>query len=224
MWRNLLARLPLPMLALAASYGVYSFAALFVPFWVAVVQAAAFELTYIGLAVVQGLDNAGRRRATLISVGAVVTSVLYNTLAGLFHRNTELLASLPFWGECLLAVLHGAPLAWVAYLVSDLLLHTAPVKDEPALNYARIAPQVEYTPAVEVQAVEEDDNSEAAVPASAREPNSVTPAHTPLLVPAPPVATQAAELPVCACGCNELLSASDVKGRRTRKRGTRHNH
>ncbi|MFN8504459.1 hypothetical protein [Kouleothrix sp.] len=30
-WRGVLARLPLPMLALAASYGVYSFAALFVP-------------------------------------------------------------------------------------------------------------------------------------------------------------------------------------------------
>jgi len=45
-WRGILARLPLPMLALAASYGVYEFARLFVPMWVALVQAAAFELTY----------------------------------------------------------------------------------------------------------------------------------------------------------------------------------
>lgn len=123
-FRVILARLPLPMLALAASYGVYSFAVLFVPTWVAIVQAAAFELTYIGLAVTDGLTDQGRRRATRISVGAVVVSILYNTLAGLFHRNPEWLTA---WGglwEWGLALLHGAPLAWVAYLVADLLLHT----------------------------------------------------------------------------------------------------
>lgn len=125
-WRAFLARLPLPMLALAASYGVYSFAGLFVPLWVAVVQAAAFELVYIGLAVQPGLDEKARRRATAISVGAVVVSILYNTLAGLFHRNPAWLAAMPWYAEAGLAVLHGAPLAWVAYLVSDLLLHSTP--------------------------------------------------------------------------------------------------
>lgn len=124
--RTILARLPLPMLALAASYGVYSFALLFVPPIVAGIQAAAFELTYIGLAVTQGLTADQRKRATSISIGAVVASIVYNTLAGWFARMPQLLdAASPIAWLCF-AVLHGAPLAWVAYLVADLLLHTAP--------------------------------------------------------------------------------------------------
>lgn len=123
-WRGVLARLPLPMLALAASYGVYSFAKLFIPDAVAVVQAAAFELTYIGLAVTRSLDSAERKRATLISVGAVVASIVYNTLAGWFHRQPALLASGGDIAWLMFAILHGAPLAWVAYLVADLLLHS----------------------------------------------------------------------------------------------------
>jgi len=125
-WRGLLARLPLPMLALAASYGVYSFARLFVPDVVAAIQAAAFELTYIGLAVTRTLDRAQRRRATLISVGAVVASIVYNTLAGWFHRQPELLSQGDAISWLMFAILHGAPLAWVAYLVADLLLHSEP--------------------------------------------------------------------------------------------------
>lgn len=122
-WRNILARAPLPMLALAASYGVYSFQALFVPHWIALVSATAFELTYVGLALVR-IDDAGQRaRARAISVGAVAVSVLYNTLAGLVHRSPDVVATLPRAGEAILAVLHGAPLAIVAYLVADLLLH-----------------------------------------------------------------------------------------------------
>jgi hypothetical protein len=121
-WRAILATLPLPMLALAASYGVFSFAQLFVPLWVAVIQASAFEATYIGLAVVR-VGDAQRRRARAISIGAVVVSVAYNSLAGLFHRQPDLLQGLPVLAECVLAILHGAPLAWVAFLVSDLLLH-----------------------------------------------------------------------------------------------------
>lgn len=127
-WRSVLPVLPLPMLALAASFGVYSFARLFVPVWVAIVQATAFELVYIGLAVLVGLDAAQRRRAGLISIGAVGVSILYNALAGFFHRRPDALAALPWWGDALLAVLHGLPLALVAYYVADLLLH----RDAPA--------------------------------------------------------------------------------------------
>jgi len=160
-WRGLLARLPLPMLALAASYGVYSFALLFVPPWVAVVQAAAFELTYVGLAVTQGLSEAQRNRATGISIGAVAASIIYNTLAGWFHAQPQLLVDATAIAWLCLAVLHGAPLAWVAYLVADLLLHSAPVavatvapqenrepRTETADTEAEIAtaPQIERTP------------------------------------------------------------------------------
>lgn len=127
-WRTVFAVLPLPMLALAASYGVYSYALLFVPAWVAVVQAAAFELTYIGLAVLLGLDERQRTRAGLISGGAVVVSILYNSLAGLFHRQPALLGPTgEAWAgilrDVLLSVAHGLPLALVAYYVADLLLH-----------------------------------------------------------------------------------------------------
>jgi hypothetical protein len=130
--RGVLARLPLPMLALAASYGVYSFATLFVPPLVAATQAAAFELTYIGLAVTRGLGPEQRRRATAISVGAVVASIVYNTLAGWFHRQPELLDGARPEAWLMFAILHGAPLAWVAYLVADLLLHSEPARPKAA--------------------------------------------------------------------------------------------
>ena len=120
-----LARLPLPMLALAASYGVFSFSLLFVPAWIAFVQAGAFECVYVGLAVTLNLDANTRRRATTISVGAVVASIIYNTLSAWFYRQPQLLEQASAIAWLALSLLHGAPLAWVAYLVSDLLLHSA---------------------------------------------------------------------------------------------------
>lgn len=128
-WREIFARLPLPMLALAASYGVYSYALLFVPEWVAIIQAAAFEATYIGLAVTRGLDTQQRQKATLISITAVVVSVVYNSLAGLFHRQPDLLQNADRLLNSGLAFLHGAPLAIVAYYVADLLLHSEKQKE-----------------------------------------------------------------------------------------------
>lgn len=127
-WRAVLSRAALPMLALAASYGVYQYALLYVPAWVAFVQAAAFELVYIGLAVAQGVDT---RRARRISAGAVAASIIYNTLAGLFHRVPLDAFALPLAGELAFAALHGLPLAWVAYLVADLMLHDAAHHAEP---------------------------------------------------------------------------------------------
>lgn len=129
-WRALLARLPLPTLALAAAYGVWSFQCLFVPWWVALISAASFELVYMGLAVAH-LDADARRRATLISVGAVVVSVLYNSLSALFAIRPTLLEGRPLWADVVLAVAHGLPLAVVAFLVADLLLHTAPSPQPP---------------------------------------------------------------------------------------------
>lgn len=157
-WRAVLAALPLPMLALAASYGVYEFAKLFVPPWVAVVQAAAFELTYIGLAVLQGLDERQRRRAGVIALGAVVTSIIYNTLAGWFHRQPGLLAGASPIADLMLAVLHGAPLAWVAFLVSDLLLHR---QGEPAASAAGVGAQRDGTPQTVVLIAKEAIDSAA---------------------------------------------------------------
>lgn len=125
-WRSILARLPLPSLALAAAYGVWRFQALFTPWYVAAISALSFELVYIGLAVVQ-LAPADRRRATLISVGAVVVSVIYNSLSALFEIRPALLIDRPLWADVILAVVHGLPLAAVAFFVADLLLHTGAV-------------------------------------------------------------------------------------------------
>lgn len=120
---NLLPVLPLPMLGLAASYGVYLFASQFVPTFVAVAEAAAFELIYIGLAALKGLSEERRKLARRVSIGAVIVSVIYNTLAGAIELRSDLLLNLHevfFWVIC---IIHGAPLAVLAFYVSDLLFH-----------------------------------------------------------------------------------------------------
>lgn len=141
-WKNIFSRLPLPMLAIAASYGVYQFASLYVPWWVALAQAAAFELVYISLAIQENLPDKLRKRATAISLGAVAVSILYNSISGYLHRNDLLLDGT--WRvafEIIMAVLHGAPLAGLAYLVSNLLLHT---ESEPM-------PELDVTAIVEAE-------------------------------------------------------------------------
>lgn len=119
--------IPLPMLGVPASYGVYHFATLFAPWWVAVVEACAFEATYIGLAAANSLPKELRGQARRISLGAVGVSVLYNTIAGAVWRSPEMFERLKVSGEMwefglfwFLALAHGAPLAILAYLVSDL--------------------------------------------------------------------------------------------------------
>jgi len=115
-----LARAALVMLALTASYGVYEFQVLFTPAWVALASAAAFELVYVALAVLKTFD---RVRATRIAAAAVGVSVTYNSLAALFTRRADLLAMPPVWADVALALLHGAPLALIAYNISLLLVH-----------------------------------------------------------------------------------------------------
>lgn len=128
-WRGFFAVLPLPMLGLAASYGVYRFALVFVPAWVAIITASSFEFVYIGLAVYDRFTEAQRREALHISLGAVVVSVLYNTLDGVFHRRPWLLDGMPWWADVLLALVHGLPLAVLAFLVSRLVMHPAAVAE-----------------------------------------------------------------------------------------------
>lgn len=135
-WRPIIARAPLPALALAAAHGVYSFNLLFVPTWVALISAAAFELTYVGLAVSE-IAAASRRRASIIATSAVGVSIAYNTLAGLFHRRPDLLLAPALWLDVALSVLHGLPLAIVAYNVAQLMLHAEPA---PTPNYAWARP------------------------------------------------------------------------------------
>jgi hypothetical protein len=119
-YRESMPRLALVMLALTAAYGVYEFQLVFVPWWIALASATAFELVYVALAV---LSTPDRRRAAAIAFTAVGVSVVYNSLAALFTRRPELLNAPPLWADVALATLHGAPLAIVAYNLSVLLVH-----------------------------------------------------------------------------------------------------
>jgi hypothetical protein len=124
-WRGFFAVLPLPMLGLGASYGVYRFALIFAPAWIAIIIASSFEFVYIGLAVYDKFTETQRREALRISLGAVAVSVLYNTIDGVFHRRPWLLDGMPWWADTLLALAHGLPLAVLAFLVSRLVMHPA---------------------------------------------------------------------------------------------------
>lgn len=120
---SVLPVLPLPMLGLAASYGVYFFSRQFVPGWVAISEAAAFELTYIGLSVLRGLSPNDRHRADQVARGAVFVSVIYNSLAAAIHQQPDLLKDLAIYWFWIVSTVQGAPLAILAYLVADLLFH-----------------------------------------------------------------------------------------------------
>lgn len=122
-WRDVFAMLPLPMLGAAAAYGVYFFAKQFVPAWVAVAEAAAFELVYIGLSVMEGLSEKKRAMARKVSLGAVAVSVIYNSLAAAIHLQPDLMKSMHVAFIWILSVVHGAPLAILSFFVADLLTH-----------------------------------------------------------------------------------------------------
>jgi hypothetical protein len=131
-YRIIASRISLPLLALSASYGVYSYTYRFVPWEFAIITGAAFEMVYIGLALADLLPDQ-RKRARKISLCAVAVSVVYNWLAGFLDRSDKALALNPkFWdkadffqigSEVGMAFLHGAPLAIVGYFLADLLLH-----------------------------------------------------------------------------------------------------
>ena len=127
-WNAVLSILPLPMLGLAASFGVYFFSTRFVPEWVAIGEAMAFELTYIGLTASRAISGAKYKRARWVSLAAVGVSVIYNTLAAALHLHPEMMDILKptengFWpgvGFWVVAMLHGAPLAILGFFISEL--------------------------------------------------------------------------------------------------------
>lgn len=121
--REALALLPLPMLGLAACYGVYLFASRFVPGWVAVIEAGGFEFVYIGLAAMRNLNDQERKKAMLISMGAVGVSMTYNALAAALEMQPDLFENLDRFWFWVIAITHGAPLALLSFLVADLILH-----------------------------------------------------------------------------------------------------
>jgi hypothetical protein len=111
--------LPIALLALSASYGIYSFSLLFVPWYIAAVTALAFELTYCTLVFIDS------SKARPVSIMAVIVSVLWNVGHSLFVLYPESLDIVhnSLWLSFFLSVIHGVPLATLAYLVADVSLH-----------------------------------------------------------------------------------------------------
>lgn len=212
------------MLGIAASYGVYSFSKLYVPTFFAVASAGAFELTYIGLANHAANDAEARRKAQAVALGAVLVSVLYNSIAGLLHRNTHALEQLGelSWeaqaiAEVLLAVLHGAPLALVAYFATSLVMHgasssAAATEQELAAVVAALEEELAYAQGALVDSEQEARALQAELAAAEQASNELLAeqqhAHT--LLAAPPVEKQ------YACECGRTFSSPQGLGGHTR--------
>lgn len=136
-WRKVLAALPVPMLSFASSYGVYAYNLLFVPPWVAVVMAAAYDVTFSGIPALDIPDPTQRERGKRIALGAAWISFLQGAIAGVFHAVPDLHAYLAAWsmsGRVILysvgASLHAAQ-TWVAYHAAAFTLHRS---DAPVVN------------------------------------------------------------------------------------------
>lgn len=128
-WRRIFANLPTPTLGIASSYGVYAFNEMFAPKAVAVVMAAAYEITYIGIAALEDLDEEQRLRGLWIARSAASISFVQNAIAGLFYFIPGLEPRIRAWDfESLVAfgiimtILHAAQV-WIAYNSANLTLH-----------------------------------------------------------------------------------------------------
>jgi hypothetical protein len=117
--------LPISLLALSASYGIYSFSLLFVPWYIAGITALAFELTYCTLVFIDST------KAKPVSIMAVIVSVLWNvghSMFVLFPASVEMVYN-SLLLSFILAAIHGIPLATLAYLVADVSLHSETKKE-----------------------------------------------------------------------------------------------
>lgn len=150
-WRIVLAMLPTPMLGFASSYGVYAFNSYFVPGWVAIAMAAAYELTYVGLASYTALNEKQKEIGLKISYDAAMISFMQNGLVGLAHIQPSVMgyskwsAAWPLVINVPLACLHAMQV-WIAYRTANFTLHGVE-SSENVVNVDKIdmlpAPQVD---------------------------------------------------------------------------------
>ena len=126
-WVDVLPVAPLPLLGLGATYGVYHFSSFFTTPVFAVVLGSAFELTYIGMAVMVLRCPELAATARKVSLSAVLVSIIYNVFSGALYFMPTLMQKLPphdnsigawvsLWVLC---ILHGAPLPGLAFAVSE---------------------------------------------------------------------------------------------------------
>lgn len=123
-------RLAIVALSLVSAYEVYRFLLWFLPEWLAMIGASAFELVYIALVVIPYGDDKQKGRGTNLSRVAVAVSVVYTFIAGYSHLDPEWMQwvmgatdDMAIWFKLGIALLHAVPLATMAYAVSGLVLH-----------------------------------------------------------------------------------------------------
>jgi len=166
-WRTLLAMLPTPMLGFASSYGVYAFNAHFAPSWVAFAMAAAYELTYVGLASYTALNVAQRAEGRLISRDAASISFIQNGLAGLVYVQPSIIAYQSWGGAWPLAVnvplaaLHAAQV-WIAYRTANFTLHGVAITQETVSTAVNVDKTMDILPAPQVDNIMPKIDSKAA--------------------------------------------------------------
>lgn len=122
-WREVITKAPVPMIGLAAAFGVYEFGLIFYPWWVAAISAASFEVVYISLGWQVLHTKEQQEEARRVSLFAVGVSIIYNSLVGFFHLSGIDVKTLHIGWLAILALVHGVPLAVVAYNYSKLVLH-----------------------------------------------------------------------------------------------------
>lgn len=122
-WDRVMDAMPVIMFGLAASYGVYDYSRHFMPEFFAYVLGGAFEATYIRLGTTKGLRKEERERAKKVSIGAVIISVIYNTVSAKMHTDTGWIHNTNPFIVWMLCLLHGAPMALLGYYIVDLLFH-----------------------------------------------------------------------------------------------------
>lgn len=151
-WRKVFASLPTPMTGIAASYGVYAFNVIFLPWWVAAIEAAAFETVYIGLPALDNLTPAQQAKARKVAMYAGWVSFVQNIGSAFFYtaigkkalagiEASSMWVSVPFFLG--LATIH-ALMVWIGYHSAVLVFHrnAAPVAATlTALTVAQPGPQ-----------------------------------------------------------------------------------
>lgn len=124
-------RLAIVALSLVSAYEVYRFLLWFLPEWLAIISAGAFELVYIALVVIPYDSDKQKERGTNLSRVAVGVSVTYTFIAGYSHLDPQWMQWvatgrdwLAICFKFLITFLHAVPLATMAYSVSGLVLHS----------------------------------------------------------------------------------------------------
>lgn len=122
-WGKIVPMAAMLTLSFGASVGVYVIMRQFAGPIVSAINASSFELTYLGLALADKNTAKARQLATNVSIGAVIVSILMNVSAGLLIKYPALAGSTNIAWVIYLAVLHGVPLALLAYFMAALIIH-----------------------------------------------------------------------------------------------------